>query len=166
MWSDWLVFCDCDFKSACPLMEKDKMLMDWLRRKLGLVLLGRAMLNKSLILFLLMGGAVFPLCYLSGAKLWWWRRQWQPTPLFLPGKFPWKEEPGRLQSMGSLGVGHDWVTSLSLFTFMHWRRKWQPTPVFLPGESKVGGAWWAAAYGVTQSQTWLKWLSCSSSKLW
>ena len=38
------------------------------------------------------------------------------------------EEPGRLQSMGSLGVGHDWGTSLSLFTFMLWRRKWQPTP--------------------------------------
>ena len=33
-------------------------------------------------------------------------------------------------------VGHDWATSLSLFTFMHWRRKWQPTPVFLPGESQ------------------------------
>ena len=48
---------------------------------------------------------------------------------------PWTEEPGRLQSMGSLGVRHDWPTSLSLFTFMHWRRKWQPTPVFLPGES-------------------------------
>ena len=46
------------------------------------------------------------------------------------------EEPGRLQSMGSLRVGHDWATSLWLFTFMHWRRKWQPTPVFLPGESQ------------------------------
>ena len=39
-------------------------------------------------------------------------------------------------SMGSLRVGHNWATSLSLFTFMHWRRKWQPTPVFLPGESQ------------------------------
>ena len=37
--------------------------------------------------------------------------------------------------LGVARVGHDWVTSLSLFTFMHWRRKWQPTPVFLPGES-------------------------------
>ena len=37
---------------------------------------------------------------------------------------------------GLLRVGHDSVTSLSLFTFMHWRRKWQPTPVFLPGESQ------------------------------
>ena len=44
--------------------------------------------------------------------------------------------PGGLQSMGSLRVGHDWVTSLSLFTFTHWRREWQPTPVFLPGESQ------------------------------
>ena len=51
----------------------------------------------------------------------------------LAWKIPWTEEPGRLQSMGSRRVGHDWVTSLSLFTFMHWRRKWQPTPVFLPG---------------------------------
>ena len=30
---------------------------------------------------------------------------------------------GRLQSMGSRRVGHDWATSLSLFIFMHWRRK-------------------------------------------
>ena len=29
-----------------------------------------------------------------------WRRAWQPTPVFLPGEFPWTEEPGRLQSMG------------------------------------------------------------------
>ena len=55
-------------------------------------------------------------------------------------KIPWMEEPGRLQSMGSLRVRHDWATSLSVFTFMHWRRKWQPTPVFLPGESQGWGS--------------------------
>ena len=54
-------------------------------------------------------------------------------------KIPLMEEPGRLQSMGSLRVGHDWANSLSLFTFMHWRSKWQPTPVFLPGESQGWG---------------------------
>ena len=54
-------------------------------------------------------------------------------------KIPWMEEPGRLQSMGSQGVGHDWATSFSLFTFMHWRRKWQPTPVFLPGTGRIPG---------------------------
>ena len=57
----------------------------------------------------------------------------------LAWKIPWVEEPGRLQSMGSLRVGHNWATSLSPFTFMHWRRKWQPTPVFLPGESPGTG---------------------------
>ena len=57
----------------------------------------------------------------------------------LTWKIPWTEEPGKLQSTGSLRVGYDWATSLSLFTFMHWRRKWQPTPVLLPGESQGWG---------------------------
>ena len=86
-----------------------------------------------------------------------------PHSSTLAWKIPWMEEPGGLQSMGSLRVRHDWVTSRSLFTFMHWRRKWQPTPVFLPGESQDGGAWWAAVYGVSQSRTRLKQLSSSSS---
>ena len=77
-----------------------------------------------------------------------------PHSSTLAWKIPWTEEPGRLQSMGSLRVGHDWATSLSLFTFMHWRRKWQPTPVFLPGESQgrrglVGCRLW----GRTESDT-------------
>ena len=63
-----------------------------------------------------------------------------PHSSTLAWKIPWTEEPGRLQSMGSLRVGHDSVTSLSLFTFMQWRRKWQPTPVFLPGESQGQGS--------------------------
>ena len=72
----------------------------------------------------------------------------------LAWKIPWTEEPGRLQSMGLQRVGHDWATSLSLFTFMRWRRKWQLTPVFLPGESQgqrslVGCRLW----GCTESDT-------------
>ena len=63
-----------------------------------------------------------------------------PHSSTLAWKIPWTEEPGGLQSMGSLGVGHDWATSLSLFTFMHWRRPWQLTPVFLPGESQEWGS--------------------------
>ena len=86
-----------------------------------------------------------------------------PHSSTLAWKIPWMEEPGGLQSMGSLRVRHDWATSLSLFTFMHWRRKWQPTPVFLPGESQgrrslVGCRLW----GHTES-TRLKWLSSSSA---
>ena len=77
-----------------------------------------------------------------------------PHSSTLAWKIPWMEEPGRLQSTGSLRVGHDWATSLSLFIFMHWRRKWQPIPVFLPGESQgrrslVGCRPW----GHTESET-------------
>ena len=72
----------------------------------------------------------------------------------LAWKIPWMEEPGGLQSMGSLRVRHDFT-----FTFhfpalekemathssvLAWR---------IPG---MGEAWWAAVYGVAQSQTLLK----------
>ena len=78
-----------------------------------------------------------------------YRRRRQTCSSTLAWKIPWTEEPGGLQSMGSLRVGHDWATSLSLSTFMHWRRQWQPTPVFLPGESHgwrslVGRGPWVA----------------------
>ena len=46
---------------------------------------------------------------------------------------------------------------------MHWRRKWHPLQCSCLENPRGGGAWWAAVYGVTQSQTWLKWLSSSSS---
>ena len=77
-----------------------------------------------------------------------------PHSSILAWRIPWTEEPGRLQSVGSRRVWHDWATSLSLFTSMHWRRKWQPTPVFLPGESQgqrslVGCRLW----GRTESDT-------------
>ena len=41
-----------------------------------------------------------------------WQREWQPTPVLLPGK-----SHGRLQSMGSQRVGHNWVTKLSFFLY-------------------------------------------------
>ena len=90
------------------------------------------------------------------------RLRMAPHSSTLAWKIPWTEEPGVLQSMGSLRVGHDWATSLSLFTFTHWKRKWQPTPVFLPGESQGQGAWWLPSMG-SHSRTWLKRLSSSSS---
>ena len=77
-----------------------------------------------------------------------------PHSSTLAWKIPWIKEPGGLQSIRSIRVGHNWATSLSLFTLMHWRRKWQPTPVFLPGESQgqrslVGFHLW----GRTESDT-------------
>ena len=79
-----------------------------------------------------------------------------PHSSTLAWKIPWTEEPGRLQSMGSLRVWHYWATSLSLFTFMRWRRKWQPTPVFLPGESQgQGGPSGLPSMGSQKNQTGL-----------
>ena len=77
-----------------------------------------------------------------------------PHSSTLAWKIPWTEEPGRLQSMGSLRVGHDWATSLWLFTFMHWRGQWQPTSVFLPGESQGRGSLVGCRlWGHTESDT-------------
>ena len=82
------------------------------------------------------------------------REAMAPHSSTLAWKIPWTEESGRLQSMGSLRVGHDWATSLSLFTFVHWRRKWQPTPVFLPGESQGWGSLVGChLWGHTESDT-------------
>ena len=89
--------------------------------------------------YIMTGFLASPIHLQFDSLLIFWRRQWHPTPVLLPGKILWTEEPGGLQSMGLRRVGQDWATSLSLFTFMHWRRKWQPTPVFLPGESQ--GRW-------------------------
>ena len=75
----------------------------------------------------------------SKCTLWQTEKAMAPHSSTLAWKIPWMEEPGRLQSMGSLRVGYDWATSLSLFTFIHWRSKWQPTPVFFPGESQGQG---------------------------
>ena len=88
-----------------------------------------------------------------------------PHSSTLAWKIPWAKEPSRLQSMGSRRVGHDWATSLSLFTFMHWRRIGNPLQCSCLENPREGGAWWAAIYGVAQSWTRLKWLSSSSSSM-
>ena len=46
-----------------------------------------------------------------------WRGAWQPTPVFLPGEILWTEKTGRLQSMWSQTVGHDW-SNLSHYTYI------------------------------------------------
>ena len=88
---------------------------------------------------------------------WLWKvseKAMAPHSSTLAWKIPWMEEPGRLQSMGSLRVGYNWATSLSLFTFMYWRRQWQPTPVFLPGESQGRGSLVGCRlWGRTESDT-------------
>ena len=92
------------------------------------------------------------------------KRQWHPIPVLLPGKIPWVEEPGRLQSMGSLRVRHDWATSLPLFTFMHWRKEWQPLQCSCLENPRDARAWWVSSYRVAQSRTRLKRLSMQAYK--
>ena len=92
-----------------------------------------------------------------------WRRQWQPTPVLLPGKShgrrslvgcsPWGREEldttERLHfhfSLSCIGEGNGNLLQCSCLE-----------------NPRDGGAWWAAVYGVAQSRTRLKWLSSSSS---
>ena len=117
-------------------------------------------LQASILAFL--QHALFPQAFTSS-----YEKAMAPHSSTLAWKIPWTEEPGRLKSMGSLRVGHDWATSLSLFTFMHWRRKWHPTPVLLPGESHgwrslVGCSPW----GHKESDTpeWLIWSDTSNGE--
>ena len=77
----------------------------------------------------------------------------------LAWKIPWTEEPGKLQSMGSLTVGHDSMTSLSRIG----EGNGNPLQYSCLENPRDGGAWWAALYGVAQSRTRLKLLSNSSS---
>ena len=77
----------------------------------------------------------------------------------LAWKIPWMEEPGRLQSMGSLRVRHNWATLLSRVG----EGNGNPLQCSCLENPRVGGAWWAAVYGVAQSWTRLKRLSSSSS---
>ena len=72
-------------------------------------------------------------------------------------KIPWMEEPGRLQPMGSLRVGHDSVTSLSRIG----EGNGNPLQCSCLENPRDSGAWWAAVYGVAQSRTRL---SSSSSR--
>ena len=74
--------------------------------------------------------------FLAWSRLKKRRRQWQPTPVLLPGK-----SHGRRSLVGCSPWGRiesdmtEWLHFHSSL-FMHWRRKWQPTSVFLPGESQ------------------------------
>ena len=86
-----------------------------------------------------------------------------PHSSTLAWKIPWTEEPGKLQSMRSLRVGHDWATSLSLSCIGEGHGN--PLQCSCLENPRDRGAWWEAVYGVTQSRTRLKWLSSSSSIL-
>ena len=92
-----------------------------------------------------------------------WRRQWHPTPVFLPGKShgqrslveynPW----GRKESDRTERLHFHFSLSCIREGNSH------PLQCSCLENPRARGAWWAAVYGVTQSQTRLKQLSSSSS---
>ena len=82
-----------------------------------------------------------------------------PHSRTLAWKIPWTEEPGRLQSMGSLRVRHDWSTSHSCTG----EGNGNPLQCSCLENPRDGEAWWAAVSGVAQSQTQLKRLSSGSN---
>ena len=84
-----------------------------------------------------------------------------PHSSTLAWKLLWMEEPGRLRSMGSRRVRHNWATSLSLSRVGEGNGN--PLQCCCLENPRNGGAWWAAIYGITQSRTRLKWLSSSST---
>ena len=91
------------------------------------------------------------------------RRQWQPTPVLLPGK-----SHGRRSLVGCSpwGLEESDTTEQLHFHFSlscTGEGNGNPLQCSCLESPRDGGAWWAAVYGVTQSRTRLQWLSSSSS---
>ena len=94
-----------------------------------------------------------------------WRRQWHPTPVLLPGK-----SHGQKSQVGCSPWGHeesDTTERLHFHFSLSCIGEGNGNPLQCSGleNPRDGGAWWAAIYGVTQSQIGLKRLSSSSTKV-
>src|SRR5574337_155407 len=92
-----------------------------------------------------------------------WRRKWQPTPVLLPGK-----SHGQSSLVGCSPRGHEESdTTERLHFHFHFsvscigEGNVNPLQYSCLENPRDGGAWWAAVYGVAQSQTRLKRLSSS-----
>ena len=97
--------------------------------------------------------------FLKDCQLFPRRRQWHPTPVLLPG-----ESHGRRSLVGCSPWGREESDTTERLQF-HFsfscigEGNGNPLQCSYLENPRDGGAWWAAVYGVTQSQTWLKWLS-------
>ena len=140
MWSDWLVLCDCGFQAVCPLMEKDKRLMEaswWERltdKETGSALVGGAMLSKSLIQFSVDG----------------WGHV--PSLLFTWGQTMVDDFPGGLDSKASVYNAGDPGSSPGLGRSPG-EGNGNPLQYYCLENPMDRGAWEAIVYGVTKSWT-------------
>ena len=91
------------------------------------------------------------------------RRQWHPTPVLLPGK------PHGWRSLEGCSPWGCWGSDTTERLHFHFslscigEGNGNPLQCSCLENPRDGRAWWAAIYGVTQSRTWLKRLSSSSS---
>ena len=97
-----------------------------------------------------------------------WKRQWQPTPVLLPGKsHGWR-------SLLSCSPWGPWGLDMTEQLHFHFslsrigEGNGNPLQCSCLENPRDGGAWWAAVYGVAQSRTRLKWLSsnCMDLYIW
>ena len=90
-----------------------------------------------------------------------WRSQWHPALVLLPGK-----SHGR-RSLEGCSPWARWGSDMTERLHFHFslscigEGNGNPLHCSCLGNPRDGGAWWAAVYGVAQSQTRLKWLSSS-----
>ena len=92
-----------------------------------------------------------------------WRRQWQPTPVLLPGKFRdggawWATVHGVAKKESDMAEWLQFPFSLSCIG----EGNGNPLQCSCQENPRDGEAWWAAVCGVAQGRTRLKWLSSSS----
>ena len=85
-----------------------------------------------------------------------WRRQWHPTPVFLPGK-----SHGQRSLVGCNPWGHEESDTTERLHFLFslsciGEGNGNPLQCSCLENPRDGGAWWAAIYGVSQSRTRLK----------
>ena len=89
----------------------------------------------------------------------WVEKAMAPNSSTLAWKIPWMEEPGGLQSMGSLRVRHTERLHFHFSLSRIGEGNGNPLQCSCLENPRDGGAWWAAIYGVAQSWTRLKRLS-------
>ena len=126
----------------------------------------KSVLNTSILLYVLVLSSHLDYSrdiVLTGVE-YNWRRQWHPTPVFLPGK-----SHGRRSLVGCRPRGREELDTTERLHF-HFslscigEGNGNPLQCSCLENPRDGGAWWAAVYGVTQSRTRLKRLSSSSSR--
>ena len=99
---------------------------------------------------------------MDGPREYYWRRQWHPTPVLVPGN-----SHGRRSLVGCSPWGR---TESDITERLHFHfslsctgeGNGNPLQCSCLENPRDGGSWWAAVYGVAQSRTRLKWLRSSS----